>query len=62
METADQLAFLREQGCNEVQGYLLGRPQPEADALMNGAAMIEATPSKAAQAAADSSAEARAVA
>ena len=62
VETADQLAFLREQGCNEVQGYLLGRPQPEADALMNGAAMIAATPSKAAQAAADSSAKARAAA
>ena len=62
VETADQLAFLREQGCNEVQGYLLGRPQPEADALMNGAAMIAATPSKAAQAAMEPSAKARAAA
>ena len=26
VETHSQLAFLREQGCNEVQGYLLGRP------------------------------------
>ncbi|WP_312782573.1 EAL domain-containing protein [Brevundimonas sp.] len=43
VETAEQLAFLRAQGCNEVQGYLLGRPQPEADALTNGAAQV-ATP------------------
>ncbi|MNE68034.1 phage resistance protein [compost metagenome] len=40
VETAEQLAFLRAQGCNEVQGYLLGRPQPEADALSNGAAVV----------------------
>ncbi len=31
VETMDQLAFLREQGCDEVQGYLLGRPKPEAE-------------------------------
>lgn len=42
VETPDQLAFLRAQGCNEVQGYLLGRPQPEADALSSGAAIIAA--------------------
>jgi diguanylate cyclase (GGDEF)-like protein/PAS domain S-box-containing protein len=28
VETAAQLAFLAEQGCNEVQGYLIGRPHP----------------------------------
>jgi diguanylate cyclase (GGDEF)-like protein/PAS domain S-box-containing protein len=28
VETAEQLAFLREQGCGQAQGYLLGRPQP----------------------------------
>ncbi|MGH7070383.1 MAG: EAL domain-containing protein [Acetobacteraceae bacterium] len=28
VETPDQLASLRDMGCDEVQGYLLGRPQP----------------------------------
>jgi EAL domain-containing protein (putative c-di-GMP-specific phosphodiesterase class I) len=49
VETAEQLAFLRAQGCNEVQGYLLGRPQPEADALTNGAAVVATPPSGEAQ-------------
>jgi diguanylate cyclase (GGDEF)-like protein len=31
VETMEQLTFLREQGCDEVQGYLLGRPKPEAE-------------------------------
>jgi len=31
VETMEQLIFLREQGCDEVQGYLLGRPKPEAE-------------------------------
>lgn len=30
VETCDQLDFLREQGCDEVQGFLLGRPAREA--------------------------------
>ncbi|RZJ18803.1 MAG: GGDEF and EAL domain-containing protein [Brevundimonas sp.] len=30
VETQDQLDFLRSQGCNEAQGYLLGRPAREA--------------------------------
>jgi diguanylate cyclase (GGDEF)-like protein/PAS domain S-box-containing protein len=30
VETPAQLAFLAEEGCNEVQGYLIGRPQPMA--------------------------------
>ena len=32
VETAEQLAFLREQGCDEAQGYFYGRPVP-ADAF-----------------------------
>jgi diguanylate cyclase (GGDEF)-like protein/PAS domain S-box-containing protein len=28
IETEPQLAWLREQGCDEMQGFLLGRPQP----------------------------------
>jgi diguanylate cyclase (GGDEF)-like protein/PAS domain S-box-containing protein len=28
VETKDQLAFLSAESCNEVQGYLIGRPQP----------------------------------
>jgi EAL domain-containing protein (putative c-di-GMP-specific phosphodiesterase class I) len=28
VETADQLAKLREEGCDEVQGYYFGRPMP----------------------------------
>jgi diguanylate cyclase (GGDEF)-like protein len=28
VETVDQLAFLKRENCDEVQGYLIGRPQP----------------------------------
>ena len=28
VETAGQLAFLREQGCDEVQGYFFSKPLP----------------------------------
>jgi EAL domain-containing protein (putative c-di-GMP-specific phosphodiesterase class I) len=31
VETAEQLAFLRAQRCDAVQGYLLHRPLPEQD-------------------------------
>ena len=32
VETEEQLALLRAEGCDEVQGYLFGRPMPIADA------------------------------
>jgi EAL domain-containing protein (putative c-di-GMP-specific phosphodiesterase class I) len=28
VETEEQLAFLVTEGCDEVQGYFIGRPQP----------------------------------
>ena len=31
VETQDQLSLLHVEGCDEAQGYLLGRPQPHAD-------------------------------
>jgi diguanylate cyclase (GGDEF)-like protein/PAS domain S-box-containing protein len=31
VETEDQLAFLARESCDEIQGYLLGRPHPIAD-------------------------------
>ena len=31
VETAEQLAFLREQGCDMYQGYLHSKPMLEAD-------------------------------
>ena len=33
IETAEQSALLRQNGCNEGQGYLIGRPVPERDFL-----------------------------
>jgi len=39
VETMEQLAFLRDQGCDEVQGYLLGRPKPVADDKIQEAAL-----------------------
>jgi EAL domain-containing protein (putative c-di-GMP-specific phosphodiesterase class I) len=33
VETKRQLDFLKEQGCDEVQGYLMSRPLPAKDAL-----------------------------
>ena len=31
VETQDQLSLLHVEGCDEAQGYLLGRPQPHAE-------------------------------
>jgi EAL domain-containing protein (putative c-di-GMP-specific phosphodiesterase class I) len=31
VETADQLAHLRVEGCDEIQGYYFGKPMPAAD-------------------------------
>jgi diguanylate cyclase (GGDEF)-like protein/PAS domain S-box-containing protein len=38
VETEDQFAFLREEGCDEVQGYLIGKPLPIAEyaAIVHG--------------------------
>jgi EAL domain-containing protein (putative c-di-GMP-specific phosphodiesterase class I) len=33
VETEEQLRLVREAGCEAVQGYLLGRPMPFADAV-----------------------------
>ncbi|MFN2309037.1 MAG: EAL domain-containing protein, partial [Gammaproteobacteria bacterium] len=39
VETEDQLRFLREHACNEVQGYYFGRPMPPGavERLLRGA-------------------------
>jgi EAL domain-containing protein (putative c-di-GMP-specific phosphodiesterase class I) len=31
VETEEQLALLRLEGCSEVQGYLMSRPRPAAE-------------------------------
>jgi diguanylate cyclase (GGDEF)-like protein len=43
VETAEQLAFLALEGCDEVQGYFIGRPQPiETYATLVGAVVANA--------------------
>ncbi|MBA2592877.1 MAG: EAL domain-containing protein [Pseudomonadota bacterium] len=41
VETESQLAFLRERGCDEAQGYLIAKPVPAAEfrALLSGSTM-----------------------
>jgi EAL domain-containing protein (putative c-di-GMP-specific phosphodiesterase class I) len=38
VETQEQLDFLVEHGCDEMQGYLLGRPEPELPIAKRGKA------------------------
>lgn len=50
VETSDQLAILRMEGCDEAQGYLLGKPQPIAQILLAlanvGSSNVIAAPQK----------------
>jgi EAL domain-containing protein (putative c-di-GMP-specific phosphodiesterase class I) len=43
VETADQLAFLATEGCDGVQGYLLGKPLPivQYSSLIGGARALD---------------------
>jgi EAL domain-containing protein (putative c-di-GMP-specific phosphodiesterase class I) len=54
VETAEELAFLEAEGCDEVQGYYLGRPLPASElarliAAPGAAPSGEPTPPKPAQ-------------
>ena len=46
VETKEQLEFLRHPGCDEVQGYLLSRPQPPEpiERLLRGESPLTAAP------------------
>ena len=38
IETQEQLDFIRACGCSDVQGYLLGRPEPASSIALKGVA------------------------
>ena len=49
VETAEQLAQIRAEGCTDVQGYLTGRPMPAAEAsALVGASLTNSIPGEAA--------------
>jgi diguanylate cyclase (GGDEF)-like protein len=44
VETQDQLEILRREGCDEAQGYLLGRPQPYEKIFASDGAQVQPQP------------------
>jgi diguanylate cyclase len=52
IETQDQLDLLAGEGCDEVQGFLLGRPVPLAQLVASGKLRLSGSPVSAAAAAA----------
>ena len=42
VETDEQLAFLAREACDEVQGYLIGRPGPDRELCRDGRAQGKA--------------------
>jgi EAL domain-containing protein (putative c-di-GMP-specific phosphodiesterase class I) len=53
VESIDQLDILREQGCNQIQGYYFSRPVPEAQvtAMLAGSSLLSGHAAEAQQAA-----------
>ncbi len=48
VETAEQLAFVREQGCDRMQGYLFSRPLPASniEGLVRGGQELASPPQR----------------